>query len=234
MAQRKPRVYASAWKRGLAFVLDALLVTKVAWPLLVWGLPVLAALSPWGKYVLGALYFGCFDSFFFGGATLGKRLLAIQVRGDDRKLLRPTQAVGRFLVFASPAVAASMLGSFWADAGGASAHLTGNISFVFMACLLVGCWIAGSVFLIFHPQKRSLHDILSETVVVTPDGFFDPPTGLEYRPMIAAVLVYVLVAWQGWMWGNHIPAVGIEYFTGPAAPAKTQVMRPRMASGGHR
>jgi uncharacterized RDD family membrane protein YckC len=225
MRQRKPTVYAASWKRALAFVLDALLVTKVLWPLLVWLFPATAVFTPWGKYVLGALYFGFWDSFYMEGASPGKRLLAIQVRGTDRKLLRPTQAVGRFLMLVSPAVAATLLNVFWPEAGLKGEEAAQTFSFAFLSFSLGGCWLAGLIFLLLHPQRRSLHDIFSATVVVAPDRFFEPPLDFGYRPGIAALLVYLFVAWQGWKWVNQFSGP-LEKLAAGRSPAQKLLVKP--------
>ena len=93
------------WRRIFAFQIDALVLESTAQAIgLVLG-PWLAELGAWGRLLGGAMalcYFGIGYSRLFRGATLGKRLLGIEVRRLDGGYLSIPAAMARALVFVLP------------------------------------------------------------------------------------------------------------------------------------
>jgi uncharacterized RDD family membrane protein YckC len=96
---------AGTLRRGAAFAIDALILVAAGTALGSALFNVFMALGQWGK-ALGLAtalsYFGLGDSARYGGATPGKRLMGIRVKGRDGEPVTPVRAGARALVFLVP------------------------------------------------------------------------------------------------------------------------------------
>lgn len=144
-------VPAGFWVRGLALVLDALVVGGVVWVLSVlllkvWHLPE-SSIREFDQQDAISLVFVIFSgaynvrSWLTSGSTPGKKLLGLSVvRVTDGNTVTLTQALVRWMMY----------------------------------LLSFASFGVGFLMVLFHPRKLGLHDILSRTQVVKKPQVFVP------------------------------------------------------------
>jgi uncharacterized RDD family membrane protein YckC len=100
-----PRRIGAVWRRFLAYVIDCIILAVVghliAWPFA----DALAAMGPFARlvgFLIALLYFALMESYIGSGASLGKRLLLLQVVHADGSLLTLEESVARSIVFSLP------------------------------------------------------------------------------------------------------------------------------------
>jgi uncharacterized RDD family membrane protein YckC len=102
---RPPRRIGLLWRRFLAAVIDFIILGilghLVAWPLF----DTLVAMSPTAKligFLIALLYFAVPESSIGNGASLGKRLILLQVVHEDGITLTIEESLIRYGIFATP------------------------------------------------------------------------------------------------------------------------------------
>lgn len=116
----------------------------------------------WFGLLIMCAYFAFFDSYIGKGRTFGKRLAGIEVVGIDGDYLSPFDALLRF----SPFAIIYAIGEFSKNADAYSPFVNG------LEVLTTFLSIAVIAFAIFHPNRRSIHDLLLDSVVVRVDQNF--------------------------------------------------------------
>lgn len=103
--QQPPRRIGALWRRFLAYCIDCLILGVighlVAWPFA----ESLAAMGPFARlvgFLIALLYFAVLESYIGSGASLGKRLLLLQVVHADGSLLTLQESIARSIVFSLP------------------------------------------------------------------------------------------------------------------------------------
>jgi uncharacterized RDD family membrane protein YckC len=152
---------ADFWKRGLAFLIDIILLRVVILVLSSLFRTVLLNLGQklwYIDFIIFGLYFVLFNSKVGKGQTLGRRLLGIRIVGENGKFLTFSQSFFRyiFLSFLIFNRELSMIDFF----------IPPLIISLFLLISIVGL-------LIFNKDKRGLHDYLVKSVVINSNSLND-------------------------------------------------------------
>lgn len=186
MAEHIKPPYKVTIRRMLAFVLDAATMRALGFLItLAFGkkLMFLGTDGWWIGVVIVAIYFSIFDSFIGSGKTLGKRIFGIEVVRVDGEYLNPLDAFLRYI----PIGLMTVISEFTSYANNFS--LIVSMLQVFSTFLLV----AIVMFALFHPQRRSIHDLLMDTVVVKSGFEFSLPKVSLKKPVMAfAIAAFIL------------------------------------------
>lgn len=189
-------VTANFWRRPLALGTDFLILGAIGFPLgEFWG-DQFALLGSMGKlvgYTIALLYFSLFNSRFFQGQTLGKRLFGLVVVDKNRNFLSVHTTLLRSLLLLTPL----LLAPFFTP----TPYRTMAVSTVING-LLVG-W--GSVIMylyIFNRQTRqSLHDLLCGSFVIRKklDAPLPVPQLSQLHKVIAVLILITAIASGGFV-----------------------------------
>ncbi len=157
----EPAPAAGAWRRLLAFCLDALLLGAIGWSVGAAAFDALVALGAWGRavgFVVALVYFGAADSVLFGGQSAGKWLLGIKVVAASGKPLRLGSSTLRAAIFCVP----YFLNGASVDNNAGGVWLTCLVTFI-----VFGLGISIVYLLMFNRRTRqSLHDLAVNSYVV--------------------------------------------------------------------
>jgi uncharacterized RDD family membrane protein YckC len=205
--QSNPFPIAGFWLRGLAFVIDGIVI---AIPLIIWGFvfrDLAFSLGPWGRlvgYTLFCGYLGFFNSRFGGGQTLGKRLTKIVVIDSDGGYLPLSKSVLRALI-----LALVPLMNRW------DLPLLQNPILVMIATVIIfGGGLALIYGLIFNRKtNQGLHDLIVGSYVVKAPlrpGIIIPKTPLVHRYITFGLIgLAVLLSSAGFFLQNDEMAFGV-------------------------
>jgi uncharacterized RDD family membrane protein YckC len=185
-----PRVFAGAWRRIGAFVIDGFLLGLLAICTGYFFFDSLVHLGAWGRllgFVVALAYFGTLNSRVGNGQTLGKRILNIKVVGADGRALPPHKTALRFAVMGTP----WFLNGAWFSAGVLMSPLIYPLA---MAVFGLGFAIV-YLFLFNRPTRRSLHDLAVDSYVVPSES----TSAIAASPIrrVHAVVAAVLLAIAG-------------------------------------
>jgi len=114
------------------------------------------------------IYFTIFDSSILKGRSFGRRLFSSQVQHDDGSFLSPTTAFSRSLLLFSPIIILSNLPFFgniiFEFIKGPYSDKLAVILLIILPIGLIG--IGNGFFLLFHPQKRGIHDLYFKCLII--------------------------------------------------------------------
>lgn len=184
---------ASYWRRLLAHAVDGLVLSFVFLLLVVYPRPQVPVelqarsllLRPWYPYVAGALIFVTYHGLFVGlsAATLGKKLLGLQVRRTDGKacsLLRAfLRSAAQVLTLLLGFVAYPLMrwatakvdekAANLADWAGVRVPERAAETLINETAITLCLWLGALLFLwtIYDRHRRGLHDRVAGTVVIT-------------------------------------------------------------------
>lgn len=155
-------ILAGFWRRGFAFLLDAMLLGLVGWAAGLVAFDALVDLGNWGRaigFAVALLYFGVTDSTLCAGRSFGKWLLNIKVVGASGKALTVGKSAVRTAVFSIP----YFLNGANMDTG---SHLTW---FGYLDVMIVfgGGLSIVYLFLFNKRTRQSLHDLAVGSYVVS-------------------------------------------------------------------
>ena len=174
------------WRRWLALMIDGLLL-GVAGQVLGWSMSSLwLEIGPYGRMVglaVSLIYFGVMGARAGGGATIGKRMMGIAVRGKDGQPIGILRSIGRTSIWVVP-----MILNGWA-----LPILSNPIVARVAGVILFG--IGGAVLLtvVFNRRTRQgLHDLLAGTYVLHLNA--DPVAALPVAGRAPWILTAVMVA----------------------------------------
>ncbi len=169
-------------RRVIAFIIDKVVLFAIGLLITMVGGRFLFFIGDngwWIGVVISALYFGVLDSSIGGGRTLGKRLAGIEVVKIDGTHINFLDALLRY----SPFAVMSAVVLFSEHANGYSpvvCLLEVIATIIFLAVVIFG---------IAHPQRRSLHDLLLDTLVVRNDRVFN----FKRVPIRTPLVIFLIV-----------------------------------------
>ncbi len=157
-------------------------------------LAALGERSWWIALPIAAAYFTLLDGPAGRGRTLGKRMMAIEVHGADGR--RPG-FVDAFLRLCPLALVFAIVKfSIFAD----------QYSGIIQALNALGALVTAGIIILplTHPEQRSLHDLLLNTIVVRSGTEYRPAAWPLRRPMVAMLISGVLIALAGGAVASHM------------------------------
>lgn len=165
--------FAGFWRRVFAHIFDTIIL---ALPLILIGFflfDYFAALGNFGViagFIISATYFTLGYSRIFGGQTVGKAIVDINVIDQQGQLLSPSRAFLRYLILDFPYYISGML-LLWARP---------DSLFHFVVGLLSSLLVLASIYLLIfnRPTRRTLHDYISGSIVINHDA-----TAQTYKPL---------------------------------------------------
>lgn len=157
--------FPGCFKKTLAFIIDEIIIAIIC----------VVALFPFSKaiesmyqhawlpgYIVGALYFTILDSSILRSQSIGKMTFSIKVSTSENKLISPLAALGRYFLITIPFYSNPISKTIASTLGITNAAIGGTIYLIIVGIIFSG----NTFFMLFHPQKRGLHDILLKSVVV--------------------------------------------------------------------
>lgn len=148
------------WKRILAFWFDSILLAMLSYAILILFHKPLVKIGNWGVligFIIFMLYYGLQNSILCKGQTLGKRVFKIKVLDADNNYLSVQKSLLRALILTPVFVFHSLA------LGVGMPMITYSIITSFIFLMVV------SLFLFNFPQRKSLHDLIVKSCVVTKD-----------------------------------------------------------------
>lgn len=192
-AEKKKFKFPGCFKKGIAFLIDDAIITA-AGLLLFLPLPMSSGFLlhhewiPW--FVLGAIYFMLFQSSWISPRSVGDRVFSMRVVTLDGKSPSPLRVLGRYAFIVVPLINGDVSNTLASTLGLTNTLIGGAIYLAFIVIMALG----NSVFMLFHPQKRGLFDLIFGTMVIpeahTPT---DPILDFARRPVIASVVAALLL-----------------------------------------
>ena len=157
--------FPGCFKKTLAFIIDEISIAIIC----------VIALFPFSNaiesmhqyawvpgYIVGALYFTILDSSILRSQSIGKMTFSIKVSTSENKPISPLAALGRYFLITIPFYSNPISKTIASTLGITNAAIGGTIYLIIVGILFSG----NTFFMLFHPQKRGLHDILLKSVVV--------------------------------------------------------------------
>ncbi len=178
-----------AWKvsirRVIAFALDCALLAAAGFAALKLAGSHIAPIGENGWWIgvaVAALYFGIMDSSLCRGKTLGKKIAGIEVQCVNGGYINPFDALLRFCVLAFIFSAYK----FWL--------IEHQISRSIIPLVVAADLTALSVVILglFHPQRRSLQDVLLNSIVVRSGAEYALPKVSMRRPLFILLILSAL------------------------------------------
>lgn len=184
----KNRKYPGCFKKSVAFLIDQILIAIVGIIIFFPFSHFIESLYNHGwivGYFLGGIYFVVLESLLFKGRSLGKMFFSIRVSLVDGKGISPLVSLGRYFLITLPFFNGAISDTLASTIGITNTFLGGTIFLIIIGILSSG----NTLFMLFHPQKRGLHDIIFRTVVV-PTRFesIPPVVNFTIRPVISGVI----------------------------------------------
>jgi uncharacterized RDD family membrane protein YckC len=182
-AKRPP--YKVNVRRFFAFLLDGLVI-KCVGILIGWTfakrLMPLGGRGWWVGLIVIVLYFSIFDSGLCKGKTIGKRLLHIETIRTGGKYLSPLDAFFKF----SPFALIAFIGCFVKNENEFAWPIAGlNIFSLFVGLAMVS-------FILFHPHRRSIGDLIADSVVARCDENFSLQGASVKKPLLALLIASII------------------------------------------
>lgn len=164
-SNREKQEFPGCFKKSIAFLIDNIIIAIIGIALLFPFSSFVGSLyqHAWiPSYLIGAVYFTILDSSITNRQSIGKMFFSIKVKAINKESVSPFAALGRYLLITIPLYNILISGSIASTIGITNTAIGGTIFLVVVGVLLSG----NTLFMLFHPQKRGLHDILLNTVVV--------------------------------------------------------------------
>jgi len=194
----KPK-YPGCFKKVVAFLIDQIIIVIVG----------IIVFFPFSKfidslyqhgwipgYLLGAIYFAILESSVFKGQSLGKMIFCLRVISIEGKGISPFASFGRYFLITLPFLNGEISNTLASTIGITNTFLGGAIFLVSVGVLFSG----NTLFMLFHPQKRGLHDIIFRTVVVPFSYEPTPPiNNFTIKPVISGLISLAIL---GFVFGN--------------------------------
>jgi uncharacterized RDD family membrane protein YckC len=197
--------YPGCFKKSIAFLVDQLIIAVIGLVLLFPLSDFIGALylHAWlPGYLIGAIYFMALESSISSSQSIGKRLFSMEVKTDKNNAISPQVSLGRYLLITLPFYNGAISNSIATTIGITNTSIGGAIFLIIVGLLFSG----NTVFMLFHPQKRGLHDILFKSVVAPADSHqFLPVTSFTLKPILSGILGLVIL---GALFGNLFFSIG--------------------------
>jgi uncharacterized RDD family membrane protein YckC len=189
------RVIAGFWRRIAAGLVDILLLAVLGFVLGLFLDKVFSRLGDWG-FLVGLVicvgYFGILNSRLGKGATIGKRLLGIEVVNAAGATIGPGPSLLRYFVLASPFILNHLVE---VAISASDLWLAGTLGFVAAVLFFVILYL-----LAFNrPSRQSLHDWAAGTYVVRrePAGAAGPLPFWSWHYLIVGCGLFLMAATGG-------------------------------------
>ncbi len=196
-ASSKPEIgkqkYPGCFKKTIAFFIDHLIITAL-------GAIVFFPLSDFFNslyqhgwipgYLISAIYFSLLESSLLKGQTIGKKIFSIKVADLKGRLIFPLFALGRYLLITIPLLNSAISESLATTIGITNTTIGGAIFLTIVGILFVG----NTFFMLLHPQKRGLHDIIFGSIVVPVN--YEPTDEIKnftLKPLISSFVGFALL-----------------------------------------
>jgi uncharacterized RDD family membrane protein YckC len=186
--------FPGCFKKSIAFLIDNIIIVIIGIALL---FPFSTAIGSlyqhaWiPSYLIGTIYFMIFDSSISNHQTIGKRMFSLKVITTENESISIFAAIGRYVLLTIPLYNGMISGSIASTVGITNTTIGGIIFFIIVGVLLSG----NTLFMLLHPQKRGLHDVLFRTVVVSND--YEESTKVQsfcIKPIIGGVIGFAIFA----------------------------------------
>jgi uncharacterized RDD family membrane protein YckC len=154
------------WRRIFAFVIDVTIIGFVGFCIGTAGYDFFATLGIYGRlvgFIIALFYFGLGNSSIFGGQTIGKKLLKIQVVTLNGVTISPVKSFLRYTIFSLP---------FFLNGAPFPPTILQNKIVMILSGFIV-FFMGGSIIYLYLFNRRtrqSLHDIALQTYVVNKDS----------------------------------------------------------------
>ena len=182
-------VFAGAWRRLGAFLIDAVLLGLAAVTAGYFLFDFFVDIGRWGRllgFAVALAYFGTLNSRLGNGQTLGKRLLKIRVAGADGSALPIQKSALRFAVLGTP----WFLNGAWFSG---EVLMSPLIYLLAVAVFGVGLSII-YLYLFNRPTRQSLHDLAVSSYVVQAESTNPVAASPMGRVHVAVVAVLLIAA----------------------------------------
>jgi uncharacterized RDD family membrane protein YckC len=180
-------VFAGAWRRIGAFVIDAFLLGLIGIGLGYFLFDALVGIGSWGRlvgFLLAMAYFVPLNSSLGHGQTVGKRLLKIQVIRADGSALPVHLSLLRYAIIGIP----WFLNGAWFPA-----QMLAPPWIYLLALLVFGVGLALLYLFLFNrPSRQSLHDLAVGSFVV--NAGYTQPVAVAPLARVHAVVVPAIAA----------------------------------------
>lgn len=186
--------YPGCFKKTVAFLIDQIIITIISIAIFFPFSSVIGSLNQHGwivGYLLGAVYFIILESFVLKGQSIGKKLFACKVKTIEGEDISAIVSFGRYLLITFPFMNGAFSNSLATTVGITNTLVGGTVFLIIVGLLLAG----NTIFMLFHPQKRGLHDIVFKTVVVPSD--YKPNTlihNFTTKPIISGIIGLVFLS----------------------------------------
>lgn len=167
-SNRRKQKFPGCFKKSLAFLVDNIIIAVIGIALLFPFSTSIGSLyqHAWiPSYLIGAIYFAIFDSSIINRQTIGKGIFSFRVITTENESISSFAAIGRYLLLTIPFYNGMISGSLASTVGITNTSIGGIIFIVIVGVLFSG----NTLFMLLHPQKRGLYDVLFKTVVVSND-----------------------------------------------------------------
>lgn len=189
---RKPKKFPGCFIKTVAFLIDNIVIAIACIALFPFS-DVIGALSQHAwvpSYLIGAAYFVVLESSIFKGQSIGKMLFHLTVKSNRNKQVTPFAAIGRYVLITLPIYNIAISNSIVSFIGTTNTAIGGVIYLVIVGILLSG----NTLFMIFHSQKRGLHDILTKSVVTTNEYVeSEELEGFSLKPLLGGAVGLLLL-----------------------------------------
>ena len=148
------------WHRPIALLIDCLILASIGVGLGLIFENQFILLGDWAKligFLVALAYFGVMNSKYYGGQTLGKKILKIKVIGANKEPISFTKSCLRFSILAVP--------FFLKDANFVSQN-TSYWSYFMLLIMVSSVMIAAYLYVFNQITRQSLHDLIVKTYVV--------------------------------------------------------------------
>ncbi|RUM39509.1 MAG: hypothetical protein DSY58_00375 [Desulfobulbus sp.] len=159
------KFFPGCFKKSTAFFLDQIVIALLGMGLFYPFSGFMSSLSvhAWlPGYLIGALYYMVMESSLFRSASLAKMAFSMEVRTAGGEKISPFVSLARYICITLPFYNNAVSRSIATTIGVTNTSVGGTAFLVVVGLLFVG----NTLFMVLHPQKRGLHDLLFNTVVV--------------------------------------------------------------------
>lgn len=185
--------YPGCFKKTIAFLIDnviiALLGMAIFYPFssFIGSLYVHAWLP---GYLIGILYYAIIESSLMKGQSIGKMIFSLKVVSTNGSTLNPLTSVLRYIILTIPLYNGAISGSLATTVGITNTSIGGSVFLILVGVLITG----NTLFMLFHPQKRGLHDIFLKSIVTSLDYNETKIISFSLRPLISGAVGFALLA----------------------------------------
>lgn len=191
--EEKPRKFPGCFKRTVAFLIDEIIIAGLSIVIFFPFSGFIDSLyqNAWlPAFLLGGVYFAVIESSVWKSQSIGKMIFSMKVNTVEGEPISPLVSFGRYVLIIFP--------FFNQDIGATLTSITGNVNIQIVSIIyliLVGVIFSGNTFfMLFHPQKRGLHDIIFSTAVFpTKYVVHGEVKNLTLRPVLGGVGFLILL-----------------------------------------